>query len=213
MTTGSRGTTSAANKQPVSPARADCYDRQCRYKPSVPERRGGPERCHLRPAPLDNRLTLGASADKKVAVRAIAERRSARVLALAEVHRLRFFCRPGHRRDGRALMRAIAEWLICRLAAGAPIVSLARFHLDWLWPLFGHDRLSAQPWSPCRRSRYDPRRFARLLPRLSARAAALLTRAGAHDHRCSGLPGRAGGSSPTKRRSPNPRSTTDRQRE
>lgn len=66
MTTESRGTTSAANKEPVSPARADCYDRQCRYKPSVPERRGGPERCHLRPAPLDNRLTLGASADKKL---------------------------------------------------------------------------------------------------------------------------------------------------
>jgi hypothetical protein len=149
----------------------------------------------------------------QVAVRAIAERCSARVLALTEIRRLRFFCRPGHRREGRALMRAIAERLICGLAAGAPIVRLARFHLDWLWPLFGHYRLSAHPCSPSRNSRHNPRRFARFLPRLSARATTLLPTAGAHNNRCSGLPGRAGGRSPTKRRSPNPRSTTDRQRE
>ena len=149
----------------------------------------------------------------QLAVRAIAERRSARVLALAEIHRLRFFCRPGHRREGRVLMRAIAEWLICGLAAGAPIVRLARFHFDWLRPLFGHDRLSAHPCSPSRTSRYDPRPIAQLSPRLSACATTLLPMAGAHNDRCSGLPGRAGGRSPTKRRSPNPRSTTDRQRE
>jgi|GEM_PF-3365500 len=81
----------------------------------------------------------------QVVVRAIAERRSAGVLALAKIHRLRFFCCPGHRREGRVLMRAIAEWLICGFAAGAPIVRLARFHLDWLRPLFGDYRLSAHP--------------------------------------------------------------------
>ena len=125
----------------------------------------------------------------QVVVRAIAERRSAGVLALAEIHRLRFFCRPGHRREGRVLMRAIAEWLICGLAAGAPIVRLARFHFDWLRPLFGHYRLSAHPCSPSRAPRYDPRRIARLSPRLSARAITLLPMAGAHNNRCSGSPG------------------------
>ena len=51
---------------PVLPARANCYDRQCRSRPSVPERRGGSEGCHLEPARGDNRLTLGGSADYKL---------------------------------------------------------------------------------------------------------------------------------------------------
>jgi len=128
----------------------------------------------------------------QVVVRAIAERRPASVLALAEIHRLRFFCCPGHRREGRVLVRAISEWLIFGLAAGAPVVGFARFHFDWLRCLFGHDRLSAHSCSPSRMSGHDPWRIARLPPRLSARATTVLPMAGAHNNRCSGPPRRSG---------------------
>ena len=53
---------------------------------------------------------------------AIAERRIFRVLAHAEVRFLRLVNREGKRREPRASMRAVAEWLSLGLSTGTPMV-------------------------------------------------------------------------------------------
>src|SRR5580698_11213068 len=63
-------------------------------------------------------------------VRTVAQRRVVRVLAGAQVGLAGGARRVGTRRELAALVRAIAEGLMGRLAARAPVIGRARFEID-----------------------------------------------------------------------------------
>ena len=58
------------------------------------------------------------------------EAKYAPMLAAAEKGDLVAWCGPGHRREFRALVRAIAERLLLAQPAGAPVVGLVLFHFQ-----------------------------------------------------------------------------------
>jgi len=63
-------------------------------------------------------------------MRAITERAILGVLAGTEERLLIRIRRPSQRREVGAFVRAIAEGLVLRLAAGAPIIGFAGFNVD-----------------------------------------------------------------------------------
>src|SRR5260370_15804551 len=73
------------------------------------------------------------------------------LLAGAEPHLFALRRHPLHRRKRGALVRAIAERLVLRLAAGAPPVVLAGFHIDADRPGSGDHGFVTHGRSPCGR--------------------------------------------------------------
>jgi len=59
------------------------------------------------------------------------------VFATTEIHGLGFFCVVFHRGERAAFVRAIAKWLRLALAARAPVVIFARFHMTGVGGLLG----------------------------------------------------------------------------
>src|SRR6266446_11012412 len=84
---------------------------------------------------------------------AAAERLCRGLFAGAEPHLFALRRHPLHRRERGALVRAVAEWLVLRLAAGAPPVVLAGFHSDADWRGSGDHGLVTHGRSPCGRIR------------------------------------------------------------
>lgn len=85
-------------------------------------------------------------ADSKLAVRTVAERHIAAVLAAAEEHPLVGVGGIFHRRNARSFVTAIAERLFAALAAGAPEVGFALFNFHGIGRLLGNDgRVHVRP--------------------------------------------------------------------
>lgn len=78
---------------------------------------------------------------------AVAQRLLPRMLAAAEEHLAVLFRLILHRLEVRALVRAIAEWLPRGLAAGAPEIGLALFHLDGEGGFLGDFRSVCHGWA------------------------------------------------------------------
>jgi hypothetical protein len=70
-------------------------------------------------------------------VRTIAQRLSRTVFATAKIHGFDFFGVVFHRGERAAFVRAIAKWLRLALAAGAPVIIFARFHMTGVGGLLG----------------------------------------------------------------------------
>ncbi len=71
---------------------------------------------------------------------AVAQRAVGAVFAAAEIDRARLLGLVWRWRKSRSLVRAVAEWLRCALAARAPVVGFAGFDFDGDRGFLGDDR-------------------------------------------------------------------------